>query len=104
MGIDYTTTPRNFDELCDSTRGQVERTRELAMKGEELPPDEAVVMTSEAFLSMLDKIESLCQVVDHQSSMFSHMEVMFRWLFAQMGVSIDELIDEEDGDYEGEEG
>lgn len=101
MGIHYKTNPKTFEELCDSTRGQVERTRELAMMGEELPIEECVVMTSEAMLALLDRVETLSEIAAQQTQMFVQMETMFRWIFGQLGVDIDELIAEYD---EGEEG
>jgi hypothetical protein len=96
MGIDYTTTPKNYEELVDAVRGQVERTRELGMMGESIPYEESVTITSESFLGLLDRIESLSEMVTHQAHMFVHIENLFRWVFTQLGVDIDELADESD--------
>lgn len=102
MGIHYSTTPRNFEELCDSVRGQVERSRELSMRNEEIPFDEMVTITSESFLSILDRIEMVSDMVAEQARLFIQIETMFRWVFSQLGVDIDELIaDSEDAEDEG---
>ena len=98
MGIDYTTTPKNYEELVDAVRGQVERTRELGMMGESIPYEESVTVTSEAFLGLLDRIESLSEMVTHQAHMFVQIENLFRWVFTQLGVDVDELANESDED------
>ena len=96
MGIDYTTTPKNYEELVDAVRGQVERTRELGMMGESITYEESVTVTSEAFLGLLDRVESLSEMVTHQAHMLVQIEHLFRWVFSQLGVNIDELTDESD--------
>ncbi len=101
MGIAYNTLPQNFEELCDSVRGQVERARELAMVGERVPYEEAVELTSESFLGLLDRIQELGTIVSHQAMMFGQLNDILQWLFTYMGIPISDTdADEED---DGEE-
>lgn len=104
MTIHYKTSPKTFDELADSVRGQVERTRELSMKGEGIPLDECVTITSEAFLGMIERIETLTEMVVDHTSIFSQLEIVFKWIFNQFGLDIDQLIQEHQEGYEGYEG
>ena len=107
MSIEYTTNPKTFSELCDSVRGQVERTRELKMKGQEIPYEESVVMTSEAFLATLDRIEQLSDAITQNTELFLQINDIFQWIFKFIGLDMDALIfdsesDDGDGmDYEG---
>ena len=86
MAIDYTTSPMNYHELVDSVRGQVERTRELKMMGETISPEECVTMTSESMLSLLDRMETMSEIIAHQAHMFVQIEGMFRMVFNQVGM------------------
>lgn len=73
------------------------------MRNEEIPMEEMVTITSESFLGILDRIEMLSDMVAEQSRLFIQIETMFRWVFSQLGVDIDELIaDSEDAEYEGD--
>jgi len=94
MGIEYSTTPENYEQLVESIRGQVERTRELRMMGESISYEESVVLTSESFLSMLDRIESLSELATYQAHLFVQIEGLFRWVFSQLGVDMDALANE----------
>ena len=100
MGIAYNILPQNFEELCDSVRGQVERARELAMVGERVPYEEAVELTSESFLGLLDRIQELGTIVSHQAMMFGQLNDILQWLFTYMGIPISSGEDDED---DGEE-
>ncbi|NBO53555.1 MAG: hypothetical protein EBU84_02950 [Actinobacteria bacterium] len=100
MGIAYKTNPTNFEELCDSVRGQVERARELAIIGETVPYEEAVELTSESVLGLLDKVKDLNEIVAHQAMMFSQLNDILQWLFRYLGIPIDES--EEDTSDESE--
>jgi predicted Zn-dependent peptidase len=91
MGIEYTTTPRNFDELCDSIRGQVERARELSIRDEQLDPAEMVELTSESFLAVLDRIEQLTAMLMQQAILFSQVNDIFEWLFKHLGIDLDAI-------------
>ena len=111
MGIEYKIHPTNFEELCDSVRGQVERARELSMKGEAVPFDEMVELTSESFLALLDRVEQLSDIVTHQATLFVQVNEIFKWMFSYMGIDIERIIAEEITvnldwleDDEGEEG
>lgn len=86
MAIAYTTSPTNYHELIDSVRGQVERTRELKMMGETISPEECVTMTSESMLSLLDRMETMSEIIEYQAHMFVQIEVMFRMVFDQFGM------------------
>lgn len=96
MGIEYKTNPSNFEELCDSVRGQVERARELAMKGETVPFDEAVELTSESMLGLLDRVEQLSDIVTQQAVLFSQINDIFKWMFTYMGIDIEKVFEEQD--------
>ena len=103
MGIDYTTSPKTFMELCDSVRGQVERSRELAMMGQKIPLSESVELTSESFLETLDRIEHLSEMAMENAQLFMQINDIFQWIFKFIGLDLDELYDsqdesEEDGD------
>lgn len=95
MGIEYKTHPANFEELCDSVRGQVERARELAMKGEVVPLDEMVELTSESFLALLDRVEQLSEIITHQAMLFVQINEIFKWVFNYLGIDIERIIAEE---------
>lgn len=94
MGIAYTTRPSNFDELCDSIRGQVERARELGMVGEQVPHEEAVELTSESMLGLLDRIRHLSEIATHQAMMFSQLNDILQWLFVYLDIPIENTTDE----------
>lgn len=95
MGIEYKTHPTNFEELCDSVRGQVERARELAMKGETVPYDEMVELTSESFMALLDRVEQLSDIITHQAMLFVQVNEIFKWVFKYLGIDIERVIAEE---------
>lgn len=95
MGIEYKTHPATFEELCDSVRGQVERARELSIKGEVVPPDEMVELTSESFMATLDRIEQLSDIVTHQAMLFVQVNEIFKWVFKYLGIDIEKIIAEE---------
>ncbi|NBO55532.1 MAG: hypothetical protein EBU84_13300 [Actinobacteria bacterium] len=97
MGIEYKTNPTNFEELCDSVRGQVERARELSIKGETVPFDEMVELSSESFLSLLDRVEQLSEIVSHQATLFVQINEIFKWVFNYVGIDIERVIAEEIG-------
>jgi Flp pilus assembly CpaE family ATPase len=88
MGIAYKTHPANFEELCDSVRGQVERAQELGMLGETVPYSEAVELTSESVLGLLDRVRYLTDVVSHQALMFNQLNDILKWLFTFLGIPI----------------
>ncbi len=101
MGIEYSLHPKSFEELCDSVRGQVERTRELSMKGEKLQPEEYVDISSESFLATLDRIEQLSEMMQGNTLLFTQINDIFQWIFKYIGLDIEELDESESG--EGEE-
>ena len=94
MGIAYNTAPRNFDELVDSVRGQLERSRELHMMGETISYEEAVELTSESFMGLLDRITELSAIVASQALLFSQINEIFHWLFESLGIPITEDSDD----------
>jgi hypothetical protein len=100
MGINYNTEPKSFEELCNSVRGQVERKNELSFLGMTVPREERVVMTPEATLALLDRVQHLTGVVASQTLLFSQIEQIFGWIFGQLGVDIQALAD---GDSDEEE-
>lgn len=103
MGIEYTTTPHSFEELCDSVRGQVERSRELRMMGETIPYEESVELTSESMLELLDRIEQLSEIATNQAALFSQINEIFKWIFNYVGIDIESVMSEGQLD-ESEEG
>jgi hypothetical protein len=103
MGIEYTTTPHSFEELCDSVRGQVERSRELRMMGETIPYEESVELTSESMLELLDRIEQLSEIANTQALLFTQINEIFKWIFNYVGIDIENVIFEGQLD-ESEEG
>jgi hypothetical protein len=98
MGIYYSTQPKDFMELCDSIRGQLERTRELAMAGKQITLEESVEITPEAFLSVLERIEELTRTLTEQALLFVMVQNIFKYLFESLGVEFD--VDEEFGSVE----
>ena len=100
MSIEYSITPKNFEELCDSIRGQVERSRELSIRGEQIPFEESVQVTPESFLATLDRIEQLSEKLGSNAVLFTQINDIFQWIFKFIGLDIEGL----DGDFdEGEE-
>ena len=97
MAINYTVFPKTFEEMVDSCRGQLERTRELAMKNEKIPLDESVVITNEGFLAMLERIEQMEHMLREQADINSSIQQIFFYLFSALGLPLDE--DEEDDEY-----
>jgi len=95
MAIEYTTTPKTFEQLCDSIRGQVERSRELAMMGEKIPVSESVELTSESFLSTLDRIEQLSEMAMENAHLFMQINDIFQWIFKFIGLDIQEMYDDQ---------
>lgn len=98
MAINYTTTPVTLSELCDSIRGQVERERELAMMGKEIPEEECVIFTAQSMLSLIERMELLSDMSKRQAMMFAQIETIFGWVFTQLGVDIESLVLEDDED------
>jgi hypothetical protein len=98
MAINYTTTPVTLSELCDSVRGQVERERELAMMGKEIPEEECVTFTAQSMLSLLERLEFLSEMTKRQAAMFAQIETIFGWVFTQLGVDTEALVLDEDED------
>lgn len=105
MGIYYNTQPKDFAELCDSIRGQVERTRELGISGKQIPLEESVELTPEAFMSMLERIEELTRTVTEQAMLFVMVQNIFKYLFESLGVEMDDEFDLDNiyGDYDDEQ-
>jgi len=91
MGINYSTSPSNFEELCDSVRGQVERSREYKMMGKEMPPSECVAITAESMLALVDRMEAMVTTLQNQARLFNQIEDMFRFVFHQLGIDLDNL-------------
>lgn len=92
MAIYYTTTPKSFDELADSCRGQLERMREVAITGEELPENEKVIITTEAFLDTLEQIQQVNAALHLQAEINHSIQQVFLYVFSQLGIEIDEYI------------
>jgi len=88
VGIAYSTHPRTFDELCESVRGQVERARELGIVGEMVPFEEAVELTSESMLGLLDRVRHLSEIATHQATMFQQLNDILQWLFIYLDIPI----------------
>jgi hypothetical protein len=97
MAINYTVYPKTFEELVDSCRGQLERTRELAMKDEKIPLDESVVITNEGFLAMLERIEQMEHMLREQVDINNSIQQIFYYLFSALGLPLDE--EDEDDEY-----
>ena len=100
MGIYYTTTPQNFEELADSLRGQMERIRELSISKERMPNSERVVITTESFLSTIEQIEQIQQALSSQSDINLAMHEVVGSIFSILGITIDDDDDDDDDDYE----
>jgi hypothetical protein len=96
MAINYTVYPKTFEELVDSCRGQLERTRELAMKDKKIPLDEAVVITNEGFLAMLERIEQMEHMLREQVDINNSIQQIFYYLFSALGLPLDDEEDEDD--------
>lgn len=96
MGIYYTTTPKNFDELADSLRGQMERIRELNMAREMMPNSERVIITTESFLSTLEQIEQIQQALCAQSEINIALHEVIASIFSILGITVDDYDDEND--------
>ena len=97
MGIEYSTNPKTFEELCDSVRGQVERSHELKMMGQKMKYEEMVEMTSESFMSTLERIEQLSEMAMANTNLFVQINDIFQWIFKFIGFDIENLDSE---DYE----
>lgn len=96
MTIHYTTSPKTFEELVDSCRGQLERLREVAISNEELPFEEQVQITTESFLDMLEQIERLQYAISQQAEINTAIQQLFLQVFESMGIDLIEF----DGDDE----
>lgn len=102
MTIHYKTTPKTFEELADSCRGQLERLREVAITNERLPDNERVVVTTESFLDTLEQIEQIQHALFQQAEINTAIQQLFLQVFEAVGIELvgwDEDEDEEDGDY-----
>lgn len=101
MTLPYTTYPKNYFELVDAVRGQLERARELSLMGETMNRDEKVVITPEAFMGMLDKIEEMREVINNQMAMFVMVQQILLYVFEALGLPVEDFFETED-EYEGD--
>lgn len=99
MTIHYTTTPKTFEELVDSCRGQLERMREVAITNEAMPYEEKVVITTESFLDTLEQIERLQHSLNQQAEINMAISQVFLQIFDAIGI---EVVDIEENDDEDE--
>lgn len=102
MALPYTTTPKNYSELVDAVRGQLERSRELSMMGLPMKIEEKVIITPEAFMDVLDTLEEVREILTAHAQLFQSIQQVFMALFEVSGISLEELFEmaEDDGDDE----
>ena len=93
MTIHYKTLPTTFEELSDAIRGQLERAREEAIHGRTVPNEECVQITADAFLSIIERIEQLGQLVNVQADINSAIQQLFLIVFQQMGIDMEEMME-----------
>ena len=98
MTIHYTTTPKTFEELVDSCRGQLERLREVSITKEVMPYEEQVVITTESFLDTLEQIERLQYSLSQQAEINMAIQQVFLQIFDALGIEVSELYDDDDED------
>lgn len=97
--IYYKTEPQTYEELVDSVRGQLERMREVSITNETMPEEEKVVITTQSFMSLLDRVEELSQLITVQAELFVAIQGIFVYLFTHLGLPTDSFEDDEE-DYE----
>lgn len=103
MTIHYTTNPKTFEELVDAIRGQLERTREEAMHGRTIPYEERVVITTESFLALTERVEQFQFLLSAQAEINHSVQQLFLFVFQQLGIDLDEvasLLEEMGDEYE----
>jgi hypothetical protein len=96
MTIHYTTTPKTFEELVDSCRGQLERLREVSITNEVMPYEEKVVITTESFLDTLEQIERIQHALFQQAEINTAIQQLFFQVFDAVGIELDGWDEDED--------